>query len=82
MPDSRKWAMLITHLANRYSDGGPSDEIREIFRLKDTPHDIHLLSDLVVSLRSRPIRWISGFIDSDGLNVLLSNLQNLEEKDV
>jgi hypothetical protein len=80
LPDSRKWLMLIQHLSDRYRDPGPTDEVKEIERLQENSEDKALLSDLVVSLRSRPIRWISNFIDSDGLKVLLRNLESLEER--
>ena len=79
LPDSRKWIMLLQHLSERYRDVGPLDEVLEIKNLKQNPENKSLLSDLVVSLRSRPIRWITGFVDSDGLDILLDNLQKLEE---
>ncbi|KAJ3270093.1 hypothetical protein HK104_004982, partial [Borealophlyctis nickersoniae] len=81
LTNERKWVMLQQHLGERYRDGASRDvqmEIQEIQRLKDNP-DRELLTNLVVSLRSRPIRWISNFIDKGGLNILLDNLQCLEE---
>ncbi|KAJ3047806.1 hypothetical protein HK097_011155, partial [Rhizophlyctis rosea] len=80
LPDSRKWIMLQQHLGERYRDNTSHSiqaEIQEIHRLRDSP-DKDLLTNLVVSLRSRPIRWISTFIDNGGLGVLLGNLEGLE----
>ena len=37
-----------------------------------------VLRSLVVSLRSRPIRWISSFIERDGLKLLLTYLKNAQ----
>ncbi|KAI8924051.1 hypothetical protein BC831DRAFT_467748 [Entophlyctis helioformis] len=79
LPDERKWMMLLQHLGERYR-AGPQEvlqEIQEIQKLKDGA-DKELLTNLVVSLRSRPIRWISGFIDHGGFAVLLDNLNELE----
>ncbi|EGF79568.1 hypothetical protein BATDEDRAFT_89642 [Batrachochytrium dendrobatidis JAM81] len=79
LPDDRKWMMLLQHLSERYR-AGPQEvlhEIQEIQKLKDGA-DRELLTNLVVSLRSRPIRWISGFIDHGGFAVLLDNLNELE----
>ncbi|KAJ1338799.1 hypothetical protein BSLG_006436 [Batrachochytrium salamandrivorans] len=79
LPDDRKWMMLLQHLGERYRTG-PQEvlhEIQEIQKLKDGA-DRELLTNLVVSLRSRPIRWISGFIDHGGFAVLLDNLNELE----
>ena len=71
---------MLQHLGERYR-AGPQEvlqEVQEIQKLKDGP-DKELLTSLTVSLRSRPIRWISGFIDHGGLAVLLDNLNELEE---
>ncbi|KAJ3020034.1 UNVERIFIED_CONTAM: hypothetical protein HDU68_010388 [Siphonaria sp. JEL0065] len=75
----RKWIMLQQHLGERYRDNAARDlqqEISDIRKLGNHP-DRELLTDLVVSLRSRPIRWISNFIDNGGLAILLSNLKGL-----
>ncbi|KAJ3174768.1 Dishevelled associated activator of morphogenesis 2 [Geranomyces variabilis] len=74
----RKWIMLQQHLGERYRDGASRDmqQDLELQRLRDNP-DKQLLTDLVVSLRSRPIRWISNFIENGGLNILLENLGDL-----
>ncbi|KAJ3330667.1 hypothetical protein HDU76_005130 [Blyttiomyces sp. JEL0837] len=80
LSNERKWVMLQQHLGERYRDGASSNiqqEIQEIERLRDNP-DKELLTNLVVSLRSRPIRWISNFIDHGGLAILLDNLELLE----
>eukprot|EP00842_Homolaphlyctis_polyrhiza_P000475 jgi/Hompol1/1428/HPOL_002697-RA len=79
LPDDRKWTMLLQHLGERYRIGPQEvlQEIQEIQKLKDGA-DRELLTNLVVSLRSRPIRWISGFIDHGGFAVLLDNLNELE----
>ncbi|KAJ3069197.1 hypothetical protein HDU98_007726, partial [Podochytrium sp. JEL0797] len=74
----RKWIMLQQHLGERYRDNAARDlqqEIGDIRKLNNP--DRELLTDLVVSLRSRPIRWISNFIDNGGLAILLSNLKGL-----
>ncbi|KAJ3212388.1 hypothetical protein HDU82_002067 [Entophlyctis luteolus] len=80
----RKWVMLQQHLGERYRDNASRDlqqEIADIRKLANTP-DREILTDLVVSLRSRPIRWISNFIDNGGLAILLTNLRllNLENR--
>ncbi|KAJ1563053.1 Disheveled-associated activator of morphogenesis 1, partial [Cladochytrium tenue] len=82
LSSERKWIMLQQHLGERYRDGASRDiqqEMQEINRLRDSP-DRELLTNLVVSLRSRPIRWISNFIDNGGLSILLNNLRELEEE--
>ncbi|KND03814.1 uncharacterized protein SPPG_01270 [Spizellomyces punctatus DAOM BR117] len=75
LPNDRKWIMLQQHLGERYRDGAARDmqQDQELQRLRNNP-DKQLLTDLVVSLRSRPIRWISNFIENGGLNILLENL--------
>ncbi|KAJ1551116.1 hypothetical protein HK096_003049, partial [Nowakowskiella sp. JEL0078] len=84
LSNERKWTMLQQHLGERYRDsGGGRDvqqEILEIQRLRDNP-DKELLTNLVVSLRSRPIRWMSNFIEKGGLTVLLENLKALKDTD-
>nr|KAJ3420068.1 hypothetical protein HK105_006158 [Polyrhizophydium stewartii] len=83
LPDDRKWMMLLQHLGERYR-AGPQEvlqEIQEIQKLKEGP-DRELLTNLVVSLRSRPIRWISGFIEHGGFAVLLDNLNELETSNI
>ncbi|KAI9364411.1 formin homology 2 domain-containing protein [Zopfochytrium polystomum] len=82
LSSERKWVMLQQHLGERYRDGASRDlqqEIQEIQKLRDNP-DKELLTNLVVSLRSRPIRWISNFIDNGGLAILLGNLKTLEDE--
>ncbi|KAI9093467.1 formin homology 2 domain-containing protein [Phlyctochytrium arcticum] len=78
LPNDRKWIMLQQHLGERYRDGAVRDlqQDQELQRLRENP-DRQLLTDLVVSLRSRPIRWISNFIENGGLNILLDNLGTL-----
>lgn len=80
LPMDRKWLMLVQNLSERYRSGPQEvlQEIQEIQELKTGPNK-DLLNNLVVSLRSRPIRWISEFIDNGGLGVLLDNLNELEE---
>ncbi|KAJ3223051.1 Dishevelled associated activator of morphogenesis 2 [Clydaea vesicula] len=90
LPIHSKWIMLQQHLGERYRDGGNKDlnrESEEISRLrgrnKNNPIEYReLLTNLVVSLRSRPIRWISNFIDNGGLEILLENLKLLEEENI
>ncbi|KAI8898114.1 hypothetical protein BC833DRAFT_649016 [Globomyces pollinis-pini] len=80
LPKDRKWLMLVQNLSERYRIG-PQEvlaEIQEIQKLKDGPKP-KLLLNLEVSLRSRPIRWISEFIEHGGLAVMLDNLNELEE---
>jgi len=81
LPTDRKWIMLQQHLSERYREGVGQDvqDIQELERLRDNP-DEELLKNLVVSLRSRPIRWISGFVERGGLSTLLENLNLLEEE--
>ncbi|KAJ3096868.1 hypothetical protein HDU97_005466 [Phlyctochytrium planicorne] len=82
LSNERKWIMLQQHLGERYRDGASQttqQDIQEIQRLRTSP-DKELLTNLVVSLRSRPIRWISNFIDNGGLSILLDNLKALEDE--
>ncbi|KAI8815088.1 hypothetical protein BJ742DRAFT_782312 [Cladochytrium replicatum] len=79
--DERKWLMLQQHLGERYRDSSTvavQTEIAEIAKLNEKP-DRELLRNLGVSLRSRPIRWISNFVENGGLNALLQNLKTLED---
>lgn len=92
IPADRKWVMLQQHLGERYKagviTGGPgvyspssgisADGSVEIQKLRESPTR-ELLQDLVVSLRSRPIRWISDFVDDGGLAALLDNLKEVED---
>ncbi|KAI8846857.1 hypothetical protein BC829DRAFT_445004 [Chytridium lagenaria] len=82
LPNERKWGMLQQHLGERYRDGASQttqQDVQEIQKLRDSP-DKELLTNLVVSLRSRPIRWISNFIENGGLAILLDNLKALEDE--
>ncbi|KAJ3413863.1 Dishevelled associated activator of morphogenesis 2 [Chytridiales sp. JEL 0842] len=82
LSNDRKWVMLQQHLGERYRDSSSRDiqqEIQEVERLRDNP-DKELLTNLVVSLRSRPIRWISHFIEHGGLTILLENLKLFESE--
>ncbi|RKO85022.1 armadillo-type protein, partial [Blyttiomyces helicus] len=81
IPDEKKWVMLQQHLGDRYRDGPSRDvnqDIQEIQKLRENPEK-ELLTNLVVSLRSRPIRWISNFIENGGLSIMLENLEKLED---
>lgn len=74
--------MLQQHLGERYRDGAAKDVNKvseEIERLRSGPADKDLLTSMAVSLRSRPIRWISNFIDNGGLDSLIANLKILED---
>lgn len=75
LPPERKWIMCVQHLSERYIIH--EEEMHEISKLLHNPHDKALLGDFVVFLRSRPLRWISNFIQSKGLSVLLWNLKGL-----
>jgi hypothetical protein len=55
-----------------------NDYIQITEDLKSNP-TTDLLSGLVVSLRARPIRWISKFVENDGLSLILDILRNMEE---
>jgi hypothetical protein len=79
LPSDRKLMMLVQNLGERYRQG-PQEvlhEIKEIQTLRNAP-SIDILNHLVVSLRSRPIQWISEFIKNNGLIVLLDNLNELQ----
>ncbi|KAJ3270137.1 Disheveled-associated activator of morphogenesis 1 [Terramyces sp. JEL0728] len=80
LSDERKWMMLVQNLSERFRNGPQEvlQEIQEIQKLKNGANR-DLLNALEVSLRSRPIRWISEFIDHGGLGVMLDNLNELEE---
>ena len=80
LPDDRKWIMLQQHLGERYRDGGDINSIsnEDVDKLKADKPDKDFLVMLVVSLRSRPIRWITNFIETGGLDILLANLKRLE----
>jgi hypothetical protein len=82
LPQERKWMMLVQNLGERYRIGPQEvlQEIQEIQKLKNGENK-ELLQNLVVSLRSRPIRWISDFIENGGLGVLLDNLNEMEESE-
>jgi hypothetical protein len=41
-----------------------------------TSPTVEFLKELVVSLRSKPIKWINQFIEKDGLSLILKNLEN------
>ena len=72
LPSERKWIMCVQHLSERYIIH--EEDMHEVSKLLNNPHDEALLGDFVVFLRSRPLRWISNFIQSKGLSVLLWNL--------
>ena len=72
----RKWSMLSQHLTERYRDAKTPVECVEIEYLKSLGDvDKKMLGNLVVSLRTMPIRWINQFIIQGGLELLLSALE-------
>jgi Diaphanous GTPase-binding Domain/Diaphanous FH3 Domain len=78
----RKWMMLVQNLSERFRSGSQEviQEIIEIQKLRQEPNE-KIVHDLVVSLRSRPIRWINEFVEHGGLAVLLDQLNELEESE-
>ena len=81
LSNERKWMMLVRNLSDRYRSEAHQvlKEIREIQNLKKVG-DKPFLVQLVVSIRSKPIRWIMDFIEHGGLAALLDNLNELQEK--
>ena len=79
--NDRKWMMLVRNLGDRYKSDSLQvlKEIKEIQKLKQNG-DKAFLVQLIVSIRSRPIRWIIEFIEHGGLAALLDNLNELQEK--
>ena len=79
--NDRKWMMLVRNLSDRYRSESLQvlKEIKEIQKLKQGG-DQAFLVQLIVSIRSRPIRWIIEFIEHGGLAALLDNLNALQEK--
>ena len=75
--------MLIQHLSERYRVG-PQEVLKEIQEIQGLGENYNkeLLTNLVVSLRSKPIRWISSFIDYGGLGVLLDYLNDLQNSNM
>jgi len=56
------------------------EEIRnEVANLKNNPTK-ELLQSMSISLRSRPIRWVSKFTEQQGITVLLDYLINMDDK--
>lgn len=80
----RQWTLLVQNLSERYRSGPQEvlQEIQEIQKLREGPSNKELLNNLVVSLRSRPIRWVYEFIEHGGLTVLLDHLNELQEEKV
>ena len=80
LPEDQKWSVLQQHLEDRYVSK-EFEEVRHEYqiveRLKAFP-DKDSLNDVAILLRSRPIRWISNFIEYGGLGVLVENLKLLE----
>ena len=72
----RKWLILRAHLQEQRED---TEYLHVIEELKLGEQSLNLLSNLSVSLRSKPIRWIAKFIENDGLVVLLEYLQRINE---
>ncbi|TPX38459.1 hypothetical protein SeLEV6574_g07774, partial [Synchytrium endobioticum] len=95
IPAERKWVMLQQHLGERYRAGvitGASpgslsptksgisiDGSLEVHKLREAPTK-DLLRELAVTLRTRPLRWISDFVGNGGLAALLDNLKELEDE--
>lgn len=74
----RKWTILQQHLTERYRNG-LQEVMLEIEMLRAPQNNTTFLNKMVVSLRSRPIRWVTAFIDLGGLFVLLDYLNELQE---
>jgi dishevelled associated activator of morphogenesis len=72
--------MLVQNLGERYRTG-PQEVLQEINDIKSlkTGTNKAMLKQMVVSLKSRPIQWISEFIKNGGLGVLLDNLNDIQE---
>ena len=63
------------------TDTEPTDAeiVTEIEALKTNPTK-ELLTSMSISLRSRPIRWVSRFTELHGITYLLDYLKNMNEK--
>jgi HKD family nuclease len=72
--------MLVQNLGERYRTG-PQEVLQEINDIKSLKAGTNkdMLKQMVVSLKSRPIQWISEFIKNGGLGVLLDNLNDIQE---
>jgi hypothetical protein len=69
----------LQHLSDRYRFG-PQEVIREINHIKlvKESSDKEVLTNLAVSLRTRPLRWVSLFVDYGGVSLILEYLHALE----
>jgi len=78
-PQERRWEIMHQHIQEgQEGEEELEDEItEEISSLQEDPSPI-ILQSLAVSIRAKPIRWISKFVEKDGINVLLNILKNLE----
>lgn len=80
LPDERKWIIVQSNLKQEADVEVTDDEIqREIATLKDQP-TTELLQSMSVSLRSRPIRWVSKFAEKQGITTLLAYLRDMPER--
>jgi hypothetical protein len=64
LPVEKKWLMLVNTLSDRFFTGTQEVlmEIKEIEKLR-SGQNRKVLTDLAVSLRSRPMRWINEFME-------------------
>ncbi|KAI3640676.1 hypothetical protein MIR68_001554 [Amoeboaphelidium protococcarum] len=79
-PAERKWMIVQAHINERKGNSSENDYEQIITQLRNEP-TTQLLSDLVVSLRARPIRWIMKFVENEGLTLLLNYLSSMEQRD-
>ncbi|KAJ1505412.1 hypothetical protein HMI56_001147, partial [Coelomomyces lativittatus] len=70
--DEKKWVLLQAYLLKK-------DEmhVKELQQLRDNPSE-DVIKNLVIVLKSRPVSWITTFVDSGGLDTLFSLLEKLE----
>lgn len=79
-PNDRKWIIVQSNSKQENVVEVTDEEIqREIASVKNNP-TTELLQSMSVSLRSRPIRWVSKFAEHEGIAALLNYLRDMPER--
>jgi len=79
-PNEKKWGLLTTH-SNIEDSKIKKDDVKEaIEALEGKKITDKAATSLRVALASEPVRWISKFLESNGLDLLLEQLNYFESK--
>ncbi|ORX83964.1 hypothetical protein BCR32DRAFT_291638 [Anaeromyces robustus] len=77
LSDEDKLLMIKSQKRTTNNNSHEDDVIKIIEKIKDSP-TLESIKNLSVLLRTKPIKWITEFVNNDGLNILLNNLNIIQ----